>query len=75
MPGSANNQVIFRLTNANGSGIANQPISIVAGSLGTTSAITDVNGNYTYVYHENAATAPVFATCTRTVDIKFVKTS
>jgi hypothetical protein len=32
-------------------------------------------GNYTYDYHEDAATAPVFATCTRTVDIKFVKTS
>ena len=29
---------IFRLTNANGAGIANQPISIVAGALGTTSA-------------------------------------
>jgi hypothetical protein len=50
VPGSTNNQIIFRLTNANGAGIANQPISVVAGSLGTTSAITDVNGNYTYIY-------------------------
>lgn len=49
-PGSANNQVIFRLVNANGAGIANQPISIVAGPLGTTTANTDVNGNYTYTY-------------------------
>jgi hypothetical protein len=56
VPGSTSNQVVFRLTNANGSGIANQPISIVAGSLGTTSALTDVNGNYTYIY-----TAPATA--------------
>ena len=55
-PSSANNQIIFRLTNANGAGIANQPISIVAGALGTTSATTDVNGNYTYIY-----TAPATA--------------
>jgi hypothetical protein len=32
-------------------------------------------GNYTYVYHEDAATAPVFATCTRTVAVTFQKTS
>jgi hypothetical protein len=31
-------------------------------------------GNYSYVYHENSATAPVFATCTRTIDISFRKT-
>jgi hypothetical protein len=49
-PGSSANQVIFRLTNANGAGIANQPITIVAGALGTTVAATDVNGNYTYTY-------------------------
>jgi len=54
-PGS-NNQVIFRLTDANGVGVASQPISIAAGSLGTTSATTDVNGNYTYNY-----TAPATA--------------
>lgn len=40
-----------------------------------TGAPFSATGNYTYVYHENAATAPVFATCTRTVDIKFVKVS
>ena len=50
VPGSANNQVIFRLTNANGTGVANQAIAIVAGSLGTTNATTDGNGNYTYTY-------------------------
>jgi len=32
-------------------------------------------GNYTYVYHQDAATAPVYATCTRTIDITFRKTS
>jgi hypothetical protein len=30
-------------------------------------------GNYTYVYHEDAATAPVYATCTRTIAITFTK--
>jgi hypothetical protein len=48
LPSSANNQIIFRLTNANGTAIANQPITIDAGVLGTTSAVTDTNGNYTY---------------------------
>jgi hypothetical protein len=32
-------------------------------------------GNYTYVYREDATTAPAFATCTRTIQITFRKTS
>jgi hypothetical protein len=32
-------------------------------------------GNYTYVYREDSPTNAVFATCTRTVDITFRKTS
>lgn len=32
-------------------------------------------GSYTYVYHEDASTAPVYATCTRTIAITFQKTS
>jgi len=32
-------------------------------------------GNYTYVYHEDSPTAPIFATCTRTIDLTFRKTS
>ena len=31
-------------------------------------------GNFKYVYHENAATAPVFATCTRSITVTFRKT-
>lgn len=31
-------------------------------------------GDYTYVFHENSPTAPVFATCTRTVSFDFTKT-
>jgi hypothetical protein len=31
-------------------------------------------GNFKYVYHEDAATAPIYATCTRTIDISFRKT-
>lgn len=54
-PGSTGNQVIFRLTNANGTGVANQGISVTAGVLGTTAATTDVNGNYTYTYTAPAA--------------------
>jgi hypothetical protein len=54
-PGSATNQVIFRLTNANSAGVANQPITIVAGALGTTTGTTDNNGNYTYTYTAPAA--------------------
>jgi hypothetical protein len=39
------------------------------------SAPFTATGNYTYVYHEDAPTNSVFATCTRTVDITFRKTS
>ena len=39
------------------------------------SAPFTATGNYTYVYHEDAASAPIYATCTRTIDITFVKTS
>jgi hypothetical protein len=59
VPSSANNQIIFRLTNANGTGIANQPIIIDAGALGSTSASTDANGNYTYTYTAPAAAGPL----------------
>jgi len=55
-PSSTGNQIIFRLTNANSAGVPNQPISIVAGVLGTTTGATDSNGNYTYTY-----TAPASA--------------
>jgi len=40
-----------------------------------TSSPYQATGNYTYVYHENSPTAPVFATCTRTIAITFTKTS
>jgi hypothetical protein len=32
-------------------------------------------GNYTYVYRENSPTAPIYATCTRTIAITFRKSS
>lgn len=32
-------------------------------------------GDYTYVFHEGSASAPVYATCTRTVSFDFTKTS
>ena len=58
-PSSANNKVIFRLTNANGTGVANQAITVDAGVLGVTTAATDVNGNYTYNYTAPASAGPL----------------
>ena len=55
-PGSANNRVDFRLVDANGKAMSGVPISIAAGVLGTTTATTGVNGDYSYVY-----TAPASA--------------
>jgi hypothetical protein len=40
-----------------------------------TSAPFQATGSYTYVYHEDAASAPIYATCTRTIGITFRKTS
>ena len=58
-PSSTGNQIIFRLTNANSAGVPNQPISIDAGVLGTTSGATDNNGNYTYTYTAPASAATI----------------
>ena len=49
-PSSASNRVDFRLVNANGKAISGAPISVTAGSLGTTTGTTGVNGDYSYVY-------------------------
>lgn len=49
-PASVNNQVNFRLLNANGAGVAGQVFTVVAGSLGTTTGTTDVTGTYVYSY-------------------------
>ena len=49
-PGSVANQVNFRLTNSNGLGVAGQDITVVAGTLGTTTGTTDTNGSYVFTY-------------------------
>ncbi|HEY2558545.1 MAG TPA: hypothetical protein VGI48_02430 [Caldimonas sp.] len=49
-PSSTNNQVNFRLVDANGKAISGVPISVTAGALGTTTGTTGVNGDYSYVY-------------------------
>jgi hypothetical protein len=49
-PSSASNRVDFRLVDANGKAISGAPISVTAGSLGTTTGTTGVNGDYSYVY-------------------------
>jgi len=55
-PNSAGNRVDFRLVDANGKAMVGQPISVTAGSLGTTVGTTGVNGDYSYAY-----TAPAIA--------------
>lgn len=55
-PSSTGNKVDFRLTDANGRAIVGAPISITAGSLGTTTGTTGTNGDYSYTY-----TAPTAA--------------
>ena len=55
-PNSAGNKVDFRLTDSNGKAIVGLPITITAGSLGTTAGTTGTNGDYSYVYTAPAAT-------------------
>jgi hypothetical protein len=55
-PGSTANQVSFRLTNANGIGLAAQPITVVAGTLGSVTGTTGTNGDYVYTYTAPATT-------------------
>ncbi len=54
-PGSAGNRVDFRLIDANGQPMVGQAISVTAGSLGTTTGTTGINGDYSYVYTAPAA--------------------
>jgi hypothetical protein len=56
LPGSTNNRVDFRLVDANGKAMVGQAIDIAAGSLGTTSGTTGVNGDYSYLYTAPTAT-------------------
>jgi hypothetical protein len=49
-PGSTGNKVDFRLIDANGKAIVGLPITVTAGSLGTTTGTTGGNGDYSYVY-------------------------
>lgn len=57
-PGQAGT-VDFRLTNAVGIALANQPISVTLGSAAPVSALTDVNGGYTFAFTAPAAVGPV----------------
>ena len=49
-PSSTGNEVLFVLKDAAGSPMANQSISVAAGSAGSASGLTDSNGAYTFVY-------------------------
>jgi hypothetical protein len=63
-PGSTANQVSFRLTNANGSGLAGQAVTVVGGALGTTTGTTGTNGDYVYTYTAPATTGSLDITGT-----------
>lgn len=55
-PSSTGNQVLFLLKDAAGNAMANQAISVAAGSAGTASGTTDSNGTFVFGY-----TAPATA--------------
>ena len=64
VPGSAGNKVDFLLVDANGNAMVNQPISVTAGSLGTTTGTTGTNGDYSYVYTAPSAPGSLAVTAT-----------
>jgi hypothetical protein len=64
VPGSTGNKVDFRLVNANGAAMVGQAISVSAGSLGTTTGTTGVNGDYSYTYTAPAAIGALDITAT-----------
>jgi hypothetical protein len=55
LPSSTGNKVNFSLKDANAAPMAGQAISITAGSLGTSSGVTDSNGAFVYNYTAPAA--------------------
>jgi hypothetical protein len=55
-PSSANNQVNFRLVDANSKALAGLPFSVTAGALAPLTGTTGVNGDFSYVYTAPAAT-------------------
>ena len=63
-PGSSGNKVDFTLVNANASPMANQAITVTAGSLSTVTSTTDTNGKYSYVYTAPATTGALDITAT-----------
>jgi hypothetical protein len=55
-PSSANNQVNFRLVDANSKALSGLPFSVTAGALAPLSGTTGVNGDFSYVYTAPATT-------------------
>jgi hypothetical protein len=73
-PGATGNQVIFTLTNTNSNPMTGQTITVTAGSLGTTTGTTDINGKYTYAYTapSTAQTLNIVAVAGGTTDTQTV---
>jgi hypothetical protein len=76
-PGSTGNKIDFRLVNANGAAMIGQAITVSAGSLGSTTGTTGVNGEFTYTYTAPAASGPLDITAsaggvsnTQTIDVQ-----
>ena len=63
-PGSANNQVVYRVTDVNDNPIANTAISVSAPGFTTVDAVTNSNGSYTYTYTAPSTTGSVTLTAT-----------
>jgi hypothetical protein len=76
-PGSTGNKIDFRLVNANGAAMIGQAITVSAGSLGSTTGTTGVNGEFTYTYTAPATSGPLDITAsaggvsnTQTIDVQ-----
>jgi hypothetical protein len=65
-PGSANNQVVYRVTDVNDNPIANTAISVSAPGFTTVDAVTNSNGSYTYTYTYTAPSTTGSVTLTAT---------
>jgi hypothetical protein len=76
-PGSTGNKIDFRLVNANGAAMIGQAITVSAGSLGSTTGTTGVNGEFTYTYTAPSTSGPLDITAsaggvsnTQTIDVQ-----
>ena len=70
--GTTNNQIEFRLVDANSAPMAGQTVNVSAPGLVAASGTTDLNGKYTYSYNAPAAAANLTFTATAAGDSRSV---